>query len=139
MTEDIVFKFQDLEITSTKLAISFYEEKIVVLLKDIESYHLQWYLHEPIFGKKWWYLVLTIDRENGLQVCSGRTSWLRRRAPRISCADWCASAGRILLGAGAFTERTARHCHQFAGPSTERVSQRHPHHLFKYQQRNERP
>jgi hypothetical protein len=67
MTEDVVFKFQDLEITSTKLVISFYEEKIVVLLKDIESYHLQWYLHEPIFGKKWWYLVLTIDRENGLQ------------------------------------------------------------------------
>jgi hypothetical protein len=67
MTEDVVFKFQDLEITSTKLVISFYEEKIVVPLKDIESYHLQWYLHDPTFGKKWWYLVLTIDRKNGVQ------------------------------------------------------------------------
>lgn len=67
MAEDAVFKFQDLKITSTKLAISFYEEKIVVPLKNIESYHLQWYLHDPTFGKKWWYLVLTLDCKNSVQ------------------------------------------------------------------------
>jgi hypothetical protein len=67
MTEDILFKFQNLEITLTQLIISFYEEKIVVSLKDIESYHLKWYLHDPIFGKKWWYLVLTVDLKDGGQ------------------------------------------------------------------------
>jgi hypothetical protein len=67
MAEDILFKFQSLEITSTKLMISFYEEKIVVPLNDIGSYHLKWYLHDPIFGKKWWYLVLTVDLKDGGQ------------------------------------------------------------------------
>jgi hypothetical protein len=61
MAKDILFKFQSLEITSTKLMMSLYEEKTVVPLQDIKSYHLKWYLHEPTFGKKWWYLVLTVD------------------------------------------------------------------------------
>jgi hypothetical protein len=67
MAEDILFKFQSLEITSTKLMMSLYEERTVVPLKDIESYHLKWYLHDPTFGKKWWYLALTVDLKGGVQ------------------------------------------------------------------------
>jgi hypothetical protein len=67
MAENILFRFQSLEITSTKLLMSLYEDKTVVPLKDIESYHLKRYVHDPTFGKKWWYLVLTVDLKGGVQ------------------------------------------------------------------------
>ena len=67
MADDVLLKLQNLEITSRVLVLRPYEEEIVIPLKDIGSYHLKWYLHEPIFGKKWWYLVLTVDLKDGVQ------------------------------------------------------------------------
>jgi hypothetical protein len=64
MAKEITFKFSNLEITLSKLVMHFYDEKTVIPLKKIKSYHLEWHLHEPIFGKKWWFLVLTVDVEN---------------------------------------------------------------------------
>jgi hypothetical protein len=65
--EKKVFKFHDLEITGNTLVMHFFDEETVIPLEDIKSYSLKWYLHEPIFAKKYWFLVLTVDRKNGEQ------------------------------------------------------------------------
>jgi hypothetical protein len=64
-TEEVVFEFQNLEITRDALVIHFFEEKTIIPLTDIASYHFNWYLHDPIFAKKWWFLVLTVTLKNG--------------------------------------------------------------------------
>jgi hypothetical protein len=46
------------------VVIRFFEEKTVVPLKEIRSYRFNWYLHDPIFAKKWWFLVLTVTLKN---------------------------------------------------------------------------
>jgi hypothetical protein len=53
------------EITSSALVLHFFDEKTVIPLAEIKSYQVRWYLHDPIFGKKWWFLVLTVVLENG--------------------------------------------------------------------------
>lgn len=63
--EKILFKFQNLEITRNTLLIRFFEEKTVIPLKEIASYRFNWYLHNPVFAKKWWFLVLTVTLKNG--------------------------------------------------------------------------
>ena len=65
VAEEVLFKFQDLEITRNTLVIRFFEEKTVIPLKEIASYDLKWYLHDPIFAKKYWFLVLTVGLKNG--------------------------------------------------------------------------
>ena len=65
VAEEVLFKFQDLEITRNTLVIRFFEERTVIALKEIAAYHLHWYLHDPIFAKKYWFLVLTVDLKNG--------------------------------------------------------------------------
>lgn len=65
VAEEVLFKFQDLEITRNTLVIRFFEEKTVIPLKEIMAYHLKWYLHDPTFAKKYWFLVLTVDLKNG--------------------------------------------------------------------------
>ena len=67
LTEQVTFRFHDLEITPKTLVLHFFDEKTVIPLKNIESYHLKWHLHDPIFAKKWWFLVLTVDLKNGGQ------------------------------------------------------------------------
>lgn len=67
LPEQVAFRFHDLEITSKTLVMHFFDEKTVIPLKDIKLYHLKWYLHDPIFAKKWWFLVLTVDLKNGEQ------------------------------------------------------------------------
>lgn len=64
-TEEVIFEFQNLEITRNALVIRFFEETTIIPLKDIASYHFKWYLHDPIFAKKWWFLVLTVTLKNG--------------------------------------------------------------------------
>jgi hypothetical protein len=64
-TEEMLFKFENLEITRNALLIRFFEEKTVVPLKEIAWYHFSWYLHDPTFAKKWWFLVLTVTLKNG--------------------------------------------------------------------------
>jgi hypothetical protein len=61
----VVFKFQDLEITSRSLVILSFEENTVIPLKEIASYDLKWHLHDPIFAKKYWFLELTVNLKNG--------------------------------------------------------------------------
>jgi hypothetical protein len=68
------FKFQHLEITRDALLIHFFEETTRIPLKEIASYHLDWYLHNPIFAKKWWFLVLTVTLTNGDQESGHVTS-----------------------------------------------------------------
>ncbi len=51
-TEEVIFEFQNLEITQNALVIHFFEEKTIISLKDIMSYRFNWYLHDPIFAKK---------------------------------------------------------------------------------------
>ena len=63
--EKKVFKFHDLEITRDALVILSFEEKMVIPLKEIASYDLKWHLHDPIFAKKYWFLVLTVGLKNG--------------------------------------------------------------------------
>ena len=62
--ETIVFKFHDLEITREAVVLHFFEERTVIPLKDIASYELKWYLHDPIFAKKYWFLELTLRLKN---------------------------------------------------------------------------
>jgi hypothetical protein len=64
-TENVTFEFQSLEITRDALVMHFFEEKTIIALKDIGSYRFNWYLHDPIFAKKWWFLVLTVTLKNG--------------------------------------------------------------------------
>jgi hypothetical protein len=63
--EKVLFKFHDLEITPSTLVILSFEEKTVIPLKEIASYDLKWYLHDPIFAKKYWFLELTVGLKNG--------------------------------------------------------------------------
>ena len=56
---------RNLEITPDSLVLHFYEESTVIPLSEIRSYRLKWYLHGPIFAKKWWFLVLTLRLKNG--------------------------------------------------------------------------
>ena len=44
--------------------LHFFEERTVIPLKDIASYELKWYLHEPIFARKYWFLELTVRLKN---------------------------------------------------------------------------
>lgn len=64
-TEEVVFALQNLEITRNALVIHFFEEKTIIPLENIASYRFNWYLHDPIFAKKWWFLVLTVTLKNG--------------------------------------------------------------------------
>ncbi|MGB9475531.1 MAG: hypothetical protein WCE87_10740 [Candidatus Udaeobacter sp.] len=64
-SEETVFEFQNLEITRDVLVIHFFKEKTIIPLKDIASYHFDWYLHDPTFAKKWWFLVLIVRLKNG--------------------------------------------------------------------------
>ena len=64
-TEEVVFGLQNLEITRNALVIHFFEEKTIIPLENIASYRFNWYLHDPIFAKKWWFLVLTVTLKNG--------------------------------------------------------------------------
>jgi hypothetical protein len=61
----VTFKFHDLEITGEAVVLHFFEEQTVIPLKDIASYELKWYLHDPIFAKKYWFLELIFDLKNG--------------------------------------------------------------------------
>ena len=61
----VLFKFRDLEITPNALLLHFHEESTVIPLSEIRSYRLNWYLHDPIFAKKWWFLVLNVTLTNG--------------------------------------------------------------------------
>jgi hypothetical protein len=70
MAAGVTFKFRDLEITSSTLVLHFYDDKTVIPLAEIKSYQLHWHLHDPIFGKKFWFLVLTVELDNG-QDASG--------------------------------------------------------------------
>jgi hypothetical protein len=65
MSNKLKFKFRDLEITSDSVILHFYEDKTIVPLNQIKGYHLDWHLHEPVFARKWWFLVLTLELENG--------------------------------------------------------------------------
>ena len=59
------FRFRNLEITSDALVLHFYDDKTVIPLAEVKSYRLDWLLHDPIFGKKLWFLFLTVELENG--------------------------------------------------------------------------
>ena len=61
----VAFKFHDLEITREAVVLHFVEERTVIPFKDIASYELKWYLHDPIFAKKYWFLELTLGLKNG--------------------------------------------------------------------------
>ncbi len=65
VTEQVAFRLHDLEITSKALVMHFFEEKTVIPLKEIASYDLKWCLHDPIFAKKYWFLVLKVGLKNG--------------------------------------------------------------------------
>lgn len=69
LTDKVPFKFRDLEITQDALVLHFYDDKTVIPLNEIQSYRLDWHLHEPVFAKKWWFLVLTIELDNGSEEC----------------------------------------------------------------------
>lgn len=69
MTDEVTFKFRNLEITSSTLVLYFYDDKTVIPLKEIKSYRLDWHLHEPVFAKKWWFLVLTVELDGGREEC----------------------------------------------------------------------
>ena len=61
----VAFKFHDLEITREAVVLHFFEERTVIALTDIASYELKWFLHDPIFAKKYWFLELTLGLKNG--------------------------------------------------------------------------
>ena len=65
MTEEVLFEFQHLGITPNTLVIRFLEEETVVPLKEIASYRLKWYLHDPTSATKNWFLVLTAELKDG--------------------------------------------------------------------------
>ncbi|HLW34984.1 MAG TPA: hypothetical protein VKS98_04930 [Chthoniobacterales bacterium] len=80
LDQNITFKCRDLEITRDALVLHFYNDKTVIPLNEIKSYRLDWHLHDPIFGKKFWFLVLTVelenDREESAPVTSVRFNYL---------------------------------------------------------------
>ena len=43
----------------------FLDEETVIPLKEIASYHLKWYLHDPTSANKYWFLVLTVELRDG--------------------------------------------------------------------------
>lgn len=61
----VAFSSHNLEITRDAVVLHFFEESTAIPLKEIASYGLKWYLHDPIFAKKWWFLVLTLTLRNG--------------------------------------------------------------------------
>ena len=61
----MAFKFHDLEIAREAVVLHFFEERTVIPLKDVGSYELKWYLHDPIFAKKYWFLGLAFGLKNG--------------------------------------------------------------------------
>ena len=61
----VAFKFHDLEIPREAVVLHFFEERTVIPLKDIASYELKWYLHDPILARKYWFLELTFALKNG--------------------------------------------------------------------------
>ena len=61
----VAFKFHNLEITREAVVLHFFLERTVIPLKEIASYELKWYLHDPIFAKKYWFLELTFRLKNG--------------------------------------------------------------------------
>lgn len=61
---NVAFKFHDVEITREAVVLHFFGERTVIPLKDIASYELRWYLHDPIFAKKYWFLELTFGLKN---------------------------------------------------------------------------
>jgi hypothetical protein len=61
----VTFKFHDVEITSGAVVLHFFDERTVIPLNDIASYELKWYLHNPIFARKYWFLELTFALKNG--------------------------------------------------------------------------
>jgi hypothetical protein len=72
--EKVLFKFHALEITPDALVLHFHEESTVIPLSKIRSYRLNWYLHDPIFAKKWWFLVLNVTLKNGEEESGHVTS-----------------------------------------------------------------
>lgn len=60
----VAFKFHDLEITREAVVLHFLEERTVIPLTDIAWYELKWYLHDPIFARKYWFLELTLGLKN---------------------------------------------------------------------------
>jgi hypothetical protein len=60
-----LLNLRNLEITADALVLHFHEESTVIPLSEIRSYRFNWYLHDPIFAKKWWFLVLTVTLRNG--------------------------------------------------------------------------
>ena len=67
--KNVRFKFWNLEITSEALVLHFYDDKIMIPLNAIKGYHLDWQLHDPVFAKKWWFLVLTVVLKDGSEEC----------------------------------------------------------------------
>lgn len=63
--EKVLFKFHNLEITPDALVLHFHDESTVIPLSEIRSYRSNWYLHDPIFARKWWFLVLNVTLKNG--------------------------------------------------------------------------
>ena len=64
-TQPELLNLRNLEITPDALVLHFHEESTVIPLSEIRSYRLKWYLHDPIFAKKWWFLALTVALKNG--------------------------------------------------------------------------
>ena len=73
-TQGELLNLRNLEITPDALVLHFYEEGTVIPLSEIRSYRLKWYLHDPIFAKKWWFLVLTVTLKNGDEEAGHVTS-----------------------------------------------------------------
>ena len=65
IADKVAFKFHDVEITREAVVLRFFEERTVIPLKEIAWYELKWYLHDPIFAKKYWFLQLTLCLKNG--------------------------------------------------------------------------
>lgn len=65
MTEEVLFEFQDLKLTSNTMIMQFLAEETRIPLKEIASYHLHWYLHDPTSAKKYWFLVLIVELRDG--------------------------------------------------------------------------
>lgn len=73
-TQGELLNLRNLEITPDALVLHFYEESTVIPLSEIRSYRLKWYLHDPIFARKWWFLVLTVTLKNGDEEAGHVTS-----------------------------------------------------------------
>ena len=63
--EQVLFRFQDLELTRNTMIMRFLDEEMVIPLKEIAAYHLKWYLHDPTSAEKYWFLVLTVELTDG--------------------------------------------------------------------------